>query len=160
MLEFRRPSNDRRTRGQLLMFGIMAAAFICAAVYCSAWTAAAAVFGVFGGVWALMCVWCIRLLMWPVEYICEFNAAGVWWCRSDRPGSVSGIAAAEIREMHLNFDDHQLSFNTGSLIARGIGADIEINSSVLSSVHDFCRREWPSVTICVIRSGIKTVHPC
>lgn len=155
MLEFRRSSNNRQTRNQLLLvlaftvaFGVLLIGSILR-------------WHVPGIVITTLCflVGCCALsrvvldLLQPFEHICTFTPTCVQWSATNGVYPPGQIDTCGIRGVDIDFDNCGLSFDTGALIAQGIRADIGITADKLTNIRDYILTHWTSVPVYCIERG-------
>ncbi len=155
MLEFRRSSNDRQTRNQLVLYAAFTGAvgFILTGSILE-WHLPGILIGTLCFV-----VGCYTLsrsvmsLLKPFEHLCTFTPTCVHWSATNDAYPPGRIDTRNIQAVHVDFDDDGLSFDTGTLIAQGIRADIGITTDKLEMIRDYILTHWTSVTVYCIERG-------
>lgn len=156
-LEIRRKSDDKRGRIQPFLMGAFTLPFGVALAGClvlrhpigiliSTLCTCTGLLGLF---------YSIRALANPFEHVCVFTSTEVRWSASNGSYATGKLEVKDIKEAHIDFDDQRFWFSTGSMLAKGIGADIDFTTDVLKGIRDYVSAEWPAVRLYTVQGGVR-----
>lgn len=160
MLEFRRNTNDGRTRFQLFVvafFSIFFLGFFTVSILYRNLPCVLISLVCFSVLFCAL-VRIIRDLMQPFDHVCTFTPNGVHWSFTNDIYPAGQIDSSNVRTVYIDLDDVGLSFNTGAFLSRGIGADVGLSTDKLRLISDYISQNWTSVTVFCIERGVCRVE--
>jgi hypothetical protein len=162
MLEFRRNSNDLQTTFRAIVFtgcSVLFAVLLTGGIVYRNPSCAIIGFVCFS-VTCFALVRCVRDLLIPFDHVCTFTPTCVHWATTNGVYPSGRIDSCTVRTVYVDLDDLGLSFDTGSLLARGIRAEIGLTTEKLRTICDYIVTHWSSVTVYCIERGVRRCVSC
>lgn len=83
----------------------------------------------------------------PFEHVCIFSSTEVRWFTSNESRSGGQIAVSDVKAVRIDYDELNISFDTGSFLSRGIWAEMFFTRDMLDEIREFALKEWGAVPV-------------